>query len=182
MSKPSLVIVLAEDARQQRFVRKFLREKGIGNHQIRLEPLPGGRGCGEQWVRERYPNAVRAYRARTAGGKAKSALVVVIDADTEPTERRQGQLREMLIQSQLFERVKGEAIVHLIPKRNIETWVLFLNDRKVDEQTDYKQTPGVDELIGDAARIFQALTSGARSVGLECVPSLVLGISEASRL
>jgi hypothetical protein len=144
--------------------------------------MPGGKGSGEQWVRERYPAAVRAFRARNSGGKAKSELVIAIDSDTEPIDRRQLQLKDLLIAHRLSERVSGEAIVHLIPRRNIETWVLFLNNRKVDEQKDYKQAPDIDDLIGEAARAFQRLLKKTRIMDLESVPSLSAGISEASRL
>lgn len=52
MSRASQVIVLAEDAMHQRFVLRYLERLGHSNHDVRFEPLPAGRGCGEQWVRE----------------------------------------------------------------------------------------------------------------------------------
>ena len=37
VSNPSQVIVLAEDEQQVRFVRGYLKQRGIGNHAIRVE-------------------------------------------------------------------------------------------------------------------------------------------------
>src|SRR5215813_1327143 len=99
---PLGVVVLAEDKRQQRFIRRFLYEKGLRPHEIRMEALASGRGCGEQWVRERYVTAVKAYRERFA--RAKTALVVAIDADTETVDRRRRQLADALVQASQKER------------------------------------------------------------------------------
>jgi hypothetical protein len=41
-------------------------------------------------------------------------------------------------------RVPTEAILNLIPKRNVETWVLSLNSEPVDELTDYSHNTGVN--------------------------------------
>lgn len=81
---PSEVVILAEDERHRNFVQHYLKGRGFRNDALRFEPLPVGRGCGEQWVRERYANAVKAYRQRAA--RAKSALVVAIDADVNEVE------------------------------------------------------------------------------------------------
>jgi hypothetical protein len=166
VSKPSLVIVLAEDERHQRFVRHFLYQKGLSTHQIRMEPLPSGKGCGEQWVRERYPTTVKAYRERSA--RARTALVVVIDADTCDADRRGRQLRE--------------AITHFVPKRNIETWVLFLDGRSVDEDKDYSLDPDVDQLIRPGAVAFFDMSRVNAAPRSNCIASLLAAIPEARRL
>src|SRR5579862_4002126 len=73
----SKIIILAEDARQQRFVRRYLYKAGFGTHVIDPEPLPEGTGgAGEHWVRKRYPVAVKKYRKRAV--RAKTALIVAI--------------------------------------------------------------------------------------------------------
>ena len=176
MSKPSQVVVLAEDQRHQRFVREYLYRKGFERHQIRMEPLPSGRGCGEQWVRARYTMAVAAYRHRSA--KAASALVVAINADTEAVTRRQQQLRDSLTQAQMPERMNNEAIAHFIPKQHIETWLLFLGGRPVDEDTDYHDA-AVDGLFGVAANTFAELCRSSRQ---DVIASLSLAILEVRRI
>jgi len=180
VSKPSLVIVLAEDERHQRFVRHFLYQKGLSTHQIRMEPLPSGKGCGEQWVRERYPTTVKAYRERSA--RARTALVAVIDADTCDADRRGRQLREALTQLGLPDRSGDEAITHFVPKRNIETWVLFLDGRSVDEDKDYSLDPDVDQLIRPGAVAFFDMSRVNAAPRSNCIASLLAAIPEARRL
>jgi hypothetical protein len=86
VSKPSRVIVLAQDRPHQRFVQRYLERLGYSRHEIRFRDLPAGRGCGEQWVRERYADSVGAYRERLA--RAQTALIVAIDANGGDIQRR----------------------------------------------------------------------------------------------
>lgn len=180
MSKASLVTVLAEDERHVRFVSRHLRRLGYTNHEIRVEPLPSGRGCGEQWVRERYPRAVKALRSRAT--RARSALVVAIDADTEPVSRRLQQLRESLRDTGQADRGDTEAIAHLIPKRSVETWILCLSGQDVDEDTNYRRVTGVDDLIPAAAASFFDWSRPNTVPPSRCVNSLFLAFPEARRL
>ena len=59
-----------------------------------MAPLPTGKGCGEQWVRMRYAEEVKAYRNRSA--RARTALVVAIDADNRQVSDRVSQLGDAL--------------------------------------------------------------------------------------
>jgi hypothetical protein len=171
MSKPSLVIVLAEDARHQRFIRRCLERLNYPSDRIRNEPLPAGRGSGEQWVRERHARAVRAYRDRAA--RANTALVIMIDADIYTVDQRLQQLETPH---------EGEKIARMIPKRNIETWVLCLTGTIVDEETDYHDRPGIDEQIKPAAAELFQWTRPNALIPHRCVPSLHLAIPEMRRL
>ncbi len=156
MSKPSQVIVLAEDRRHQRFVQKYMEQLGHSLHDLRFEGLPAGRGCGEQWVRERYAGAVAAYRARSS--RAQTALVVAIDANGGDVPRRLRQLQEALGEAELFPRRDNEKIIHLIPRRNIETWILCLNGRTVNEDDDYTREQDID---GQFQRVGRPSSNGA---------------------
>ncbi len=71
------IVLLCEDSQTNSFVRRFLRRRGFDHRDITTLPLPGGSGSGEQWVRERYPDQLRAIR-----GKQAAYLIVVTDADT----------------------------------------------------------------------------------------------------
>ena len=133
VSKPSEVVILAEDQRQQRFVWRYLERAGYRWRQIRRLPLPGGRGSGEQYVREQYATQVSAYRDRAS--HARTALIIVIDADTQEIQHRTRQLAEALSRARTEGRREGEAIVHLIPKRNVETWVLCLSGKRMRKPT-----------------------------------------------
>jgi hypothetical protein len=171
MSKPSLIVVLAEDERHQRFIRGYLEKLNYPLHAIRNEPLPAGRGAGEQWVRERYAKAMQAYRDRAV--RAQTALVVVIDADMNSVARRLQQMEAPLA---------GERIARLVPKRNIETWILCLTGIAVDEETDYHDRHGIDEQIKSAAAQFFQWTRINAAIPQICVPSLHSAIPEVRRL
>lgn len=178
MSRASQVVVLVEDQPQQRFVRRYLYELGYAPHDIRFLPLPSGKGAGEQSVRQRYAPAVQAFRQR----QAATALVVAIDADTGEVSQRNRQLRTELDQAGLGPRADGEAVAHLIPKRNIETWILCLTGREVDEETDYSRDAGVHELIPAAAAAFREWSRPNAIAPDSCVPSLRAAIPEVRRL
>jgi hypothetical protein len=75
MTKPSLVIVLVEDKRQQQFIFRYLRRIGLDTHAMRFL-LPSS-GSGELWVREQLPKELREYRRRMA--RAETKLIAVID-------------------------------------------------------------------------------------------------------
>lgn len=118
LSKPSRIVVLVEDQRQQRFVRKYLVRKGFKESVIRQVALPAGKGSGEQYVREKYADEVEEVRKRNT--RAITWLVVAIDADILDSAIRARQLAEKLTDRGLLRRNDDEAIVHLIPKRNID--------------------------------------------------------------
>lgn len=154
MARVSQVIVLAEDERHQRFVRSYLKLVGFQAPVIRNQDLPSGRGCGEQWVRDRYANAVAAYRWRSS--RAETALVVVIDADRGDANRRIHQLQDGLAQAGLDPRTAQEKIVHLIPRRNIETWIINLSGTPVDEEKDFRHAPRIDsQIVTSAQTLFE---------------------------
>ncbi len=50
------VVLLCEDLQTATFFRRFLKERGFKPHDIREEISPKGKGSGEQWVRDKYPN------------------------------------------------------------------------------------------------------------------------------
>ena len=139
--------------------------------------MSGSRGCGEQWVRQRYASVVHEYRVR----HAKTVVIVAIDANGGDVDRRRRQLSESLMSAGEQPRADSEGIVHLIPKRNIETWILCLNGEQVDEDEDYKARVD-DQQIAPAARAF--LEGTRRGVQPPChwIPSLLAVIPEVRRL
>ncbi len=126
-------------------------------------------------MRERYPSAVAAYRHRAK--RAETRLIVVIDADIHSVEHRRQQLARTLIE----ERKNDEKIVHLIPKRSIETWVLCLTGSAVDENTDYSRE-SIDERIEPAAQTFFEWTRQNATIPQACVDSLRGAIPEIRRI
>lgn len=78
----------------------------------------------------------------------------------------------------------NERIIHLIPKRNIETWVLCLTGEDVDEQSDYKQTKTIThQKVRVAARRLASLYSYHEWLAsIKCLPSLLKAWGELERL
>jgi hypothetical protein len=180
MPKPSQVIILAEDKHQQSLVVKYLRRVGLEMHAFRLVPTPSGNGSGEQWVREQFPSEVTSYRARRAATK----LIAIIDADTRSVQERLRQLDQTLQQSGVRPIDSAtEEIARLVPKRNVETWILCLNDRDVNEGTDYKRTNvDWDALTRSGSITLYEWTRPNAQIPARCVPSLGLGVNELRRL
>jgi hypothetical protein len=165
-----------EDDRHEILVRRYLIKCGFKAHEMRIQKA-GPAIC----VLRRFAKEVSAYRSRQA--RAQSALIVVIDADTDTVQHRLSQLDEELRNNgkSIIEPNK-ERVARLVPKRNIETWILCLNGHDVDEQIDYK-TPRHDwsELIRSAsANLFEWTQS--RVPPNHCVESLRRGIEELVRL
>jgi hypothetical protein len=174
MGRPSQVVVLVEDERQQRFVRRYLYRLGFSTHDIRFEPVPSGRGSGAQWVLTRYARAVQAYRNRSA--RAQTALAVAIDADNGSVDRRRQQFHDRAA------RINGDKIAHLIPKWSIQTWVLCLSGESVDEDQSYRRAPGIDERISGAAETFFDWSRPNAMLPPHRTPSLQDAIPEVRRL
>jgi hypothetical protein len=63
-----------------------------------------------------------------------------------------------------------EEIARLVPKRNIETWILCLNDVQVNEDADYKRThDDWTELIRTAAGTLYVWNRPRVAVPASCV-------------
>jgi len=138
MSRASQVVILCEDKLHAVFVRRFLKEYGYTTRDLRLPAYPaGGRRSGESFVRRNYPDELRAYRSRSA--KARTFLIVMIDADTGSVADREQQLRRACQKADVPPRQEAELVVHAIPKRAINTWLACLDGKSVDEETDYSK-------------------------------------------
>jgi hypothetical protein len=107
---------------------------------------------------------------------------VVIDADTEEVDRRHRQLLEALENDDLQERRVDEAIVHFVPKRNIETWIFCLNGQPVDELMDYSERRVISDQVSTAGITFFDWSRPGATIPADCVPSLLTAIPEVRRL
>jgi len=153
MSRPRAQnVILCEDRQHLAFVRRYLSGLGYNERQIRDAPCPMGSQAGEQFVRQRYPIEVSEQRRRVA--RLSVNLVVVIDADDMPVDRRLQQLEQELANLTLPGRGPDERIAILIPRRNIETWIHYLNGDSVNEIDTFPKLvrqrdcqPAVDRLL-----------------------------------
>jgi len=137
MSKASQVIVLCEDKLQEVVVCRFLKKGwGLTNRQVRIVPQPHGEGSGEKHVRNTYPSELNAYRTRKK--KAKTILIAVIDADKGTVAEHNMELEKACHLKGVTPRHKDDAVMHLIPRRHIETWLAYLDGQSVNENDSYK--------------------------------------------
>lgn len=136
MSRASQVVILCEDKLHEVFIRRFLKQYGYAHRDFRVPSYPAGRGSGESFVRRTYADEIRAYRSRSA--KAKTFLIVMIDADARPVADREAQLGRACQEAGAQPRQGAERVVHAIPKWAVNTWLAYLDGQSVDEATDYK--------------------------------------------
>jgi hypothetical protein len=147
---------------------------------MRIERSPAGQGSAENWVRKAFVKEVSIYRRR----HAQTKLIVIIDADNGTVHNRLKQLDQVL-QGAGKDPVdaKIEKIARLVPKRNVETWILGLNAQEVDEETDYKRSrDDWNELIPPAAETLCEWTRPRIEPPGNCIDSLRHGITELRRL
>jgi hypothetical protein len=179
------VLLLVEDEALERFVRRTLLALGFQVRDIRVKRSPKGRGSGETWVRRNYPDEVKAHRSK-AGYQENIALVVGIDADKlKATERADG-LDAALVDAGLEKRQPREKICLIIPKRYIETWLVFLKGSPVDEDLDeYKYHPSIKSVDYPAIadQFVERYRNWKHGNPAETTPpSMILAFEELKRL
>jgi hypothetical protein len=128
------IVILCEDRQQEVFARSFLKKRGFRGL-FTANICPAGSQSGEQYVRTHYPEEVKAYRQKRNG--LSIGLVVLIDADTGTLEARLNGLARVLDEDEQKNREPNEAIAIFVPKRNIETWIHYLQGETVNEEAVY---------------------------------------------
>lgn len=131
------VVILCEDRQQEVFARRFLIDRGFNRYRIRAN-VSSGSGSGEQYVRRHYPQEVKALYRQQAKGSA--CLIVFTDADIGIVDNRIRQLKQEL-ENTNFPKEKLDKVEQrigiFVPRRNIETWIYYLQGQEVDEETAY---------------------------------------------
>ena len=172
--KPARLIVLCEDKQQQVFVRRFMKPRT--NHPIRVISAPAGGGSGEQFVRERYPQELRALRAVPVN----AVLVVMIDADTTDPTKRLRQLDASCRESGIPPRKTHDRVVLTVPRRNIETWLAYLAGATVNETDSYPRLNRPSDCKPHVRALADMCTTGELRV--PAPPSLVAVCDEFRNL
>jgi hypothetical protein len=131
------IVLLCEDSQHEAFARRFLGGMGWNTREIRVEKSPSAGGSAEQWVRERFPKELNVYRHRRQ--LAASAMIAIIDADAKGVNDRVREFKEVCDARQMKFRYPDEAVAIVVPKRNIETWIHYLNGNSVNEQETYSK-------------------------------------------
>ena len=152
-SEPPRVLILAEDNRLFSFCLKIVMKLGIQKNRKKFDEVTIPKsGAGYTWLYREYPALVKKHRARAT--KTSVAFVVGVDSDKKSFGERATDLDKKLDEAKLEKRKGDEAIVFVIPKRNIETWIMYFGGAKVDETTDYKNKVGKKPDIEKAANGF----------------------------
>lgn len=144
------ITLLCEDSQTDSFVRRFLKHRNFRSRDIRTLPLTRGAGSGEQWVRERYPVELRAIRA-----VQNAYLIVVTDADSRPTQERRAQLEAECEREGIPQRREDDRVLVIVPRRNIETWLAYLDGEDVDESCSYPRLRREGDCAAHAGSLYR---------------------------
>ena len=170
------ITLLCEDSQTDAFVRRFLKRRKFRGREIRTLPLPAGRQSGEQWVRERYPTELRAIR-----GRQGVYLIVVTDADTRSTADRRAQLDAACDEKETPRRDDDDPVLVIVPRRNIETWLVYLGGATVDEDTTYRKLKRESDCVAHAKNLYR-MCHEAQRLDEGAPPSLQEACEEYGRL
>jgi len=106
---------------------------GWDKRELRVNKSPNARGAAEQWVRCLFVKELTTLRKR----HVRSGLLTMIDADGRTVDERLKQLEKACCEAEIEFIRKDEAVALVVPRRNIETWIRYLEGEHVDEDTQY---------------------------------------------
>ncbi|TWH51339.1 hypothetical protein [Dulcicalothrix desertica] len=163
---------------QEVFARYFLKKRGF-NGLFRAKICLPSSQSGEQYVRTQYPAEVKAYRQNR--NRVSIGLVMIIDADTSIPQERLDWLARALALDFQESRQPDEAIAIFVPKRNIETWIYWLQGETVNEEDPYSKFPNAE---ASCKPDVENLAEQCRSQNLPALAreSLQLACGELQRL
>ena len=177
MSRNVQIVLLCEDTQHEAFARRFLKAMGWSTRRMRVEKGSGRGGSAEQFVRERFPTELAAYRSKR--GAVGQALIVVIDGDRGGVPARHQELDAACEAKSCNPREPDEHVAVFVPTWRIETWFAYLDGQSVDEtKTDYPRVRREREcqrhvdVLADMCRtdlrpVQQPNSGGGRVVGRE---------------
>lgn len=168
----SRMVLLCEDDLQERLTKAYLKRCGLSSLPPEVVSRVASReqqGGNYAWVLAQFPKELHACRQR----RAKTLLIVLIDADDLSVEERRRQLLEKVRSAGLDQFGPDEPAVLLIPKRHIETWVRALQSETVTEDGNYKTwEKATKEILRSAADTLYDWARPNATPGPSCVPSL----------
>ncbi len=134
-------------------------------------------GGNDGWVLARFADELHACRQRAK--KAKTLLVVLIDADKHTVDERRAELNERLLWADREPILENDPLALLIPRRHIETWISALLGQIVNEAETYKTRtqPSKAQIRNAAQTLFDWARENAHP-GQSCVPSLATALPQ----
>ena len=162
----SEIIVLCEGSADEQFIRRFLKLRGYNHRKVDVRPFPAGKGCGEQFVRNKFPGELKALRRSQAKG-----LIVLIDGDGKTVAQRKAELDAACDEAGVPRRRPDEAVFIAVPQRNIESWFVYLEGDAWSETADHAKRKR-DDLARTSAEKLHALCFGRQSLPMPAPTSL----------
>jgi hypothetical protein len=164
-------VLLCEDEQHYAFARRFLK----------LMTRPEMRECrkvlgpGHSGVSKRLAEEIRVIRAQGA----RAGLLVILDADGHSSEERR---RDALRRCTEEERPRSsDPVAILLPARNIETWIAWLEGQSVDSVTKYPKLERERDCQAAVERLKGHCDSGL-ALPAGCPPSLIEACTEFRRV
>jgi hypothetical protein len=170
------LVLLCEDAQHEAFARRFLVEEGWHPRAIRVQRSPRGRGAGEQWVRARYPMELHTLRAV----HVSTVLAVMVDADGSTVQERVAALESSCAAAGVPARKADDRVAIIVPRRNIETWLAYLDGEQVDESKVYPRLNRARDCINHV-RVLKGMCDEG-SLRVPAPPSLDTACLEYQRI
>ena len=181
MSRICRIILVCEGWRDSAFARGFLEEAGVDPNTVDPKPNPGG--CGHDWVKTKFVEEVANLKRFSEG----RGVLGLLDEDGQGANTRSGEVNTLLQAHGLPPLNANDGRCLLLPTRNIETWLYWLNAQRngqpvtVDETTNYKRTgpPGVSKLSNadcrPAGEFLHSLNHTALPIGCPAILGQSLG-------
>lgn len=175
MSRASEIVLLCEDEMHARLLRAYFRQCNIPTGIVRaLVASKLTQGGNDVLVIRMFPDELQRCRLRAK--KARSLLVVVLDADeAEVVDRR----RQLAPSPPL---TNDDPVVILIPKRNVETWIRAALHEPVNELSDYKNPVPAKDEVRVAAKTIHGWARNTPAPPSSLPPSLRDALPEWRRI
>ncbi|MBX3165808.1 MAG: hypothetical protein KF760_00295 [Candidatus Eremiobacteraeota bacterium] len=168
-------VLLVEDTQQESLLRQALYLKGWTRHDMRIVKSPAGAGSGKAFVLSQFPSELRELRRQLRA----AVLLAVVDADQQTTGEVLAALKKSVADSGQAPVASEEPVARLVPRRNVETWLWFLQGHLVNEGEDYKNKVGEVGCWKDEAARWLA---GCASSFDNAPPSLAESCAELQRV
>lgn len=160
VSRSVQIVLLCEDRQQESFARRFLEKAGWPTRRLRVEIAPSGGGAAEQFVRERFPTELAAYRVNRH--RVAQGLVVLVDGDRTGVAGRLEELNCACEAQGIEPRQKDDRVAIVVPTWNVETWLAYLEGSDVDEQrSDYPRLSRARDCQAHVNVLYEMCQRGA---------------------
>jgi hypothetical protein len=173
----SQTILLCEDRLQASLVRLYIERCGLNTNEPSLHPIIASEqvhGGNVVWVLREFPRQLDACRKRQT--RAKTLLIVVVDADSLSVDERYRDLTRALQGAELEAIAPSDPIVVLIPKRHVETWIRATTGQPTNETDDYKSDQPGKADVRLAAQVIHGWAHDTPPPDENCLPSLRMAL------